>query len=87
MTFEELMVMPKGMDFMEYQNKLNRLRKLEKKCRSLLDKITWEADAMEVFDDHTDPLYIKHKDLHDKYHAKFTKYMDELQNLKRELKG
>lgn len=87
MTLQEFMQKPIYMDFVEYEKKIDQLHKLEKKCRSLLDKITWEAESMEVFDDHTDPLYIKHKGLHEKYHTQFTKYMDELQNLKNELKG
>ena len=87
MTLEEFMAIPKGMDFAEYEKKIDRIHKLEKQCRSLMDKVVWETDSMSVFDDHSDPLYIKHKDLHDKYHAKFTKCMDEIQNLKNELKG
>lgn len=87
MTVEELMNLPKGMDIMEYQKKLDRLHRLEKQCRSLLDKVTWSAESMDLFDDHSDPLYIKYKELHDKSHAAFTDRMNKIQELKKELKG
>ena len=87
MTLEEFMAIPKGMDFAEYEKKIDRIHKLEKQCRSLLDKVTWSAESMELFDDHSDPLYIKYKELHDKSHAAFTDRMNKIQELKNELKG
>ncbi len=87
MKLEEFLSQPVGMPFEVYQDKLNQLHKLEKKCRSLLDKTVWEAEAMELFDDHSDPIYIKHKELHEKYHTQFTKYMNEIQTIKKQLKG
>lgn len=87
MKLEEFLSKPVGMSFEVYQDKLNELQKLQKKCKSLLDKTVWEAEAMEVFDDHSDPIYIKHKELHEKYYAQFVKCMNKIENLKQELKG
>ena len=87
MTLEELMNQPKGMGFMEYQKKLERIHRLEKQCRSLLDKMVWSGESMELFDDHSDPQYIKYKDLHETCKAAFYDRMNKIRKLKEELKG
>ena len=87
MTLEEFMNKPKEMDFAEYQKKIDQLHKLEKRIKTLMEKIESESDSMSVFDDHSDPTYIKHKEAHEKYHAMFTKEMDKYMDLKHQLKG
>lgn len=87
MNLEEFLSQPVGMSFNEYQDKLDEIKKLQKKCKSLLDKTVWEVEAMEVVADPLDPNYIKHEKLYEKYHAQFTKCMDKIEDLKKQLKG
>lgn len=87
MTIEEFLSKPVGMTFEVYEVKLDELHKLQKKCKSILNNVVCEADSMSVFDDHSDPRYIKHKELHEKYYIQFTQYMNKIENLKQQLKG
>ena len=87
MTTEELMNIPKGMDVIEYQNKLNHLEKIQDKMRKYSNKVMDEEDSMSVFDDHTDPRYIAHKEKYEQYTKKLKKIMNEYHELYVQLKG
>lgn len=46
-------------------------------CNSLLDKIKFEAKAMDAARSWSYTAFHFHKDLHDKYYAEFNRLMDE----------
>ena len=51
MTIEELLNMPKGMSFEEYEKLLNDKRKLEKQIGKASDTIFEEEDSLEILAD------------------------------------
>lgn len=51
LTFAEFLVMPKGMDFKEYEKLLDSKRKLEKQIAKTSEIIYSEEDSLEILTD------------------------------------
>lgn len=88
MTLDKFISMPKHFTLEEWEKHLKRKHYVETRIGNLLNNIVWEAEGMEVFteDEYNHPQYIKHKENHDRYYNQFTKYMNELVELKRKEK-
>ena len=88
MTLEQLLSVPKGMNIVEYQKLLDKETKLCKQIRSVSDKILSEDDSLDVLSDEVGSnLYNKHLDLKVKYEKKRDRLVDQLDDVRRQLKG
>ena len=88
MTVAEMLVMPKGMDFLEYENLLKEKHKLEKQIRKASDTIFAEEDSLEILSDEVgSERYNKHLVNKQKAESKREKAQTKLKQIIKKLNG
>lgn len=86
MTVEELFTMPKGFSIEEYQELLDQKNKLFVKCQNLSNKIEIEKDSLAVLkDEENSDRFLNHKKLFEKYSKQRTIYLQEYNQIRKQL--
>ena len=87
MTLKEALSIPMGMDFIEYEKLLKDREKLEKKIKTLSNKILIEEDSLEVLADEIgSERYNKHLEAKQKAEATRNKTIIRLNEILQKLK-
>ena len=88
MTLEEMLAMPKGMKFEEYESLLKDKQRLERQIRKASDIIFAENDSLEVLADEIgSERYNKHLANKQKAETKREKAQAKLEQIVKKLKG
>jgi len=88
MTIAEMLVMPKEMDLLEYENLLKEKHKLEKQIRKASDTIFAEEDSLEILSDEVgSERYSKHLVSKQKAESKREKSQTKLEQIIKKLNG
>lgn len=88
MTIAGMLVMPKGMDLLEYENLLKEKHKSEKQIRKVSDTISAEEDSLEILSDEVgSERYNKHLVNKQKAESKREKAQIKLEQITKKLNG